>query len=135
MTFVISDDCIGCGACARKCPGNAIKGETKVRFDIDPLLCTECGTCFDTCPRGAVIDPQGNRSPVKGKNRKKTLKCRINSDICAGCRTCFFNCPQKAITVIRKGFFSGVYCRVDTEMCVGCGICTKYCITEAAKLK
>ena len=135
MTFVINDDCIGCGTCSGKCPANAINGEIKARFCIDPLLCTECGTCFNTCPIGAVIDPQGNRSTRKSRNRKKPLKSRINSDLCAGCRTCFLNCPQKAITVIKKGLFSRFYCRVDTKMCVGCGTCTKYCITGAAELR
>jgi len=135
MTFVINDDCIGCGACSGKCPVNAINGAIKVRFYIDPFLCTECGTCFNTCPIGAVIDPQGNHSTRKSRNREKALKSWINPDLCAGCRTCFLNCPQKAITVIKKGLFSGFYCRVDAKMCVGCGICIKYCITEAAELR
>ena len=133
MTYKISDDCVGCGACAKKCPENAIEGEIKERFDIDPYLCLECGTCFDTCPRGAVIDPEGNRSPKKGKKQKE-VKARIDSDICAGCRTCFMNCPHDAISVIKKGLFSGIHCRIDPEICVGCGTCTEFCITGAVEL-
>ncbi len=134
VTFKIGDECIGCGACARECPENAIKGEIKVRFDIDPFLCIACGTCFNICPSGAIIDAQGNRSPRKGKKKRKVAKYWINPDLCAGCLTCFLNCPQKAITVIKKGFFSREYCRVDAKRCVGCGICTKYCIIGAVGL-
>ncbi len=132
MSYSISDDCVGCGACARKCPEEVIKGEIKVRFDIDPSLCQECGTCFDTCPRGAIIDPDGNRSPKKLK--KNAAKAHIDPSVCAGCKTCFLNCPQDAISIIKKGVFSGIYCKVDANKCVGCGTCTGYCITGAAEL-
>ena len=133
MPYRISDDCIGCGACAKRCPENAIEGEIKVRFDIDPSLCQECGTCFDTCPRGAVIDPQGKRSPKKSK-KKRLAKAHIDAAVCAGCKTCFLNCPQEAISVVKKGIFTGSYCRVDQEICAGCGTCTQFCITGAAEL-
>jgi ferredoxin len=133
MAYRISGDCKGCGACAKKCPEHAIEGKVKVRFDIDPFLCTDCGTCFSTCPWGAVIDPKGSRSPKKGKNEKQK-KARIEMDCCAGCQTCFLNCPHGAIRVIKKNILSA-YCHVDPEICMGCGICTQFCITGAAALK
>jgi ferredoxin len=133
MPYRISNDCIGCSACAKKCPEDAIEGELKVRFDIDPDLCQECGICFDTCPRGAIIDPDGNRSPKKLK-KKKDVKAHIDPETCAGCKNCFMNCPQEAISVVKKSIFSSSYCRVDTENCVGCGTCTQFCITGAVKL-
>ncbi|HUV49773.1 MAG TPA: 4Fe-4S binding protein [Anaerolineae bacterium] len=132
MTYQISKDCIGCGTCAKKCPENAIDGEIKKRFDIDPFLCIECGTCFSICPRSAVMDPDGNRPPKK--RRKKISRANIDPELCAGCRTCFLNCPREAISVIKKGLFSGVYCHVDPDICIGCGTCTKFCITGAVKL-
>jgi formate hydrogenlyase subunit 6/NADH:ubiquinone oxidoreductase subunit I len=135
VTFKISDECIGCGACARGCPENAIKGAIKVRFDIDPFRCIACGTCFTTCPTGAIIDAQGNRSPRKGKKKKKVAKSWIDPALCAGCKTCSLNCPQKAIIVINKGLFSRECCRVDEKRCIGCGICTRYCIIGAVELR
>ncbi len=133
MPYYISDDCIGCGACSKKCPENAISGEIKVRFEIDPSLCQECGVCFQTCRQGVVEDPFGRRSPVK--REKKALKACIDPGICAGCKTCFLNCPQEAVYVIKKGIFSSVYCQVDTELCVGCGTCVSHCITNAVSLE
>ncbi len=135
MPYRIGEDCVGCGACAGKCPEEAITGEIKSRFNIDPLLCVECGACFETCPTGAVIDPNGNRSSPKGKKKKKQLRAHIDPSICAGCKTCYLNCPREAISIVKKGLFSGVFCQVDPELCVGCGHCRRYCITGAIDLK
>ena len=132
MTYRISEDCVACGACARKCPENAIEGEIKVGFEIDPIVCIECGTCFNTCKRGAIIDPTGNRSPQKNRNNSKAI---IDNETCAGCKTCFMNCPMEAITIIKKGLFSGTYCYINTDLCSGCGTCTENCITGAAMLE
>ena len=52
MAYVISDDCIACGACADACPCSAIS-EGDGKFEIDADVCIECGTCEATCPVGA----------------------------------------------------------------------------------
>lgn len=49
MAYIISKDCIACGACAENCPVEAIyEGDGK--FEIDADKCIDCGTCADTCP-------------------------------------------------------------------------------------
>lgn len=47
--------CIGCGACVRKCPTNAISGEKKQPHVIDTHLCIRCGACATACRFDAVI--------------------------------------------------------------------------------
>lgn len=52
MPYVISDECVNCGACAAGCPVGAIS-EGDGKHVIDPDLCVECGACEATCPVGA----------------------------------------------------------------------------------
>ena len=51
--YVITDDCISCGACASACPCSAIS-EADGKYAINYALCVECGACADTCPIGAI---------------------------------------------------------------------------------
>jgi len=54
VTFTINDKCIGCGACARKCPADCITGEKKTKHVIDQAKCLKCGECFTTCKFAAI---------------------------------------------------------------------------------
>lgn len=54
MKYYIIDKCIGCTACARKCPVNAINGKVKEHHDIDQEKCIKCGVCMDTCKFNAI---------------------------------------------------------------------------------
>ena len=46
--------CIGCGACKRVCPQEAIEGEKKLAHYIDNLKCIKCGACYEKCKFGAI---------------------------------------------------------------------------------
>ncbi len=51
---IIRDKCVGCTACARKCPVQCISGVVKQVHEIDQSKCIKCGACFTACKFGAV---------------------------------------------------------------------------------
>lgn len=54
MTYVITEDCIQCGACEPECAEGAIS-EVNGLYVIDASLCQDCGSCADVCPTNAAI--------------------------------------------------------------------------------
>lgn len=50
-----ADKCIGCTACARKCPVSCIAGSVKHVHEIDQSKCIKCGACQKACKFDAVI--------------------------------------------------------------------------------
>lgn len=55
LRYTITDACVGCSACSRKCPTNAISGELKSKYVIDQSKCIKCGVCYDTCKFSAIV--------------------------------------------------------------------------------
>ncbi len=51
---VNKDKCVGCTACARVCPVNAVRGEVKKPHIIDQEICIKCGACMQKCKFGAI---------------------------------------------------------------------------------
>ncbi|MDP6525457.1 MAG: NADH-quinone oxidoreductase subunit NuoF [Kiritimatiellia bacterium] len=52
---ILPDNCVGCGACIRACPVEAITGEKKEPHLLGQALCIKCGACFDVCKFDAVL--------------------------------------------------------------------------------
>lgn len=50
-----AEKCIGCGACKRVCPVEAISGEKKAAHEIDTSKCIKCGSCIEKCKFGAIV--------------------------------------------------------------------------------
>ncbi len=52
--YFITDKCIGCTRCAKKCPVGCIDGELKQLHVIDQERCIKCDTCYQVCPVNAI---------------------------------------------------------------------------------
>lgn len=73
MTYhILSDKCIGCGACMEECTEEAILGKKKFVHIIVQDECTQCGACMEACNEEAII-----RAGIqKPRCPKKPVPCR-----------------------------------------------------------
>ena len=59
---VIKEKCVGCGACIRVCPFDAIQMVDKKAVITDK--CTACGQCIEKCPVKAIEKEEGRKGGV-----------------------------------------------------------------------
>ncbi len=136
MPYSIIETCIGCTACTKRCPTNAITGERNQLHVIDPTLCIDCGACGVVCPPEAILDTEGDvcRSYKKDDWPKAVVieeKC-----IGSGCELCINICPFDALSLQhteRIDDFFGVS-TVDEKKCTGCRLCEDVCGWDAVHI-
>lgn len=62
------EKCIFCGACALKCPSQAIEVDRQAKtFHFDLFKCVLCGVCAETCKKGCVQLTGTYRPPCYSK--------------------------------------------------------------------
>jgi NADH:ubiquinone oxidoreductase subunit F (NADH-binding) len=54
ISYVITDECIGCTRCAQNCPADAIEMRPYEQHEVDDEKCIRCDTCRRVCPVDAV---------------------------------------------------------------------------------
>ncbi len=68
--YIVNDQCIRCGICAKVCPANNITVTDKVYFSDH---CEVCYACLHNCPQNA-IHMQNEQSSVRFRNEHIKLK-------------------------------------------------------------
>lgn len=131
MAFRIIETCIGCTACVKRCPTDAITGARKGLHIIDPDLCIDCGACGPVCPTDAIYDGDGSQTYMLKKDQRPIAF--VYEQHCTGCEKCVERCPFDALemhpVVDPSSFFSVV--RVIEKNCTGCRECEKSCPYDA----
>ena len=103
MSYKIVSTCIGCTACTKRCPTEAITGERNSIHIIDPELCIDCGACGVVCPVECILDEGGD--VCKEFPRREWPKAIVIEDNCigSGCELCISICPFDALAVAGDG--------------------------------
>ena len=133
MAYQIIETCIGCTACTKRCPTNAISGKRSELHVIDPKLCIDCGACGVVCPPEAILDETGD--VCRTFPRKEWPKAVVIEDNCigSGCELCIQICPFDALSLEhtdRITDFFGVAV-VNEKRCTGCRLCEQACGWDA----
>lgn len=54
LEYTITSACVGCTACKKVCPAQAIRGTAKDKHEIIQGQCIKCGLCFKACKFHAI---------------------------------------------------------------------------------
>jgi len=77
MAYIITEDCINCGACEPACPNAAISPGDEI-YIIDFDKCTECVGYYDESQCAAVCPVDACKPDPDHKETKEELLAKFN---------------------------------------------------------
>lgn len=135
MPYSITEDCIGCTACAKLCPVFAIQGERGARHKVNTRRCVSCGVCGRACPKGAVLDGGGTAcAPVPRPRWRKPV---IDETLCSACSMCVAVCTAGALAISLPKHRGDIHVfaeLAEPKKCVGCALCEAECPLGAVSM-
>ncbi|MDP6604662.1 MAG: 4Fe-4S binding protein [Dehalococcoidia bacterium] len=129
MAYKIIETCIGCTACVKKCPTDAISGVRNELHIINPVLCIDCGACGAVCPPESILDDIGDVCRTFPRRELPLAKIIEVNCIGSGCELCIAVCPFDALSLQdapNSHDFFGISV-VDPKRCTGCRLCEQSC--------
>lgn len=78
MEIIITDECIRCGKCVKKCNHGTLRLGEKVAEVADLSLCKGCKKCETVCPKNAI---QVKLTEAETVRREKKMKFKRNIKI------------------------------------------------------
>ena len=133
MAHFIHVECIGCGACKRVCPVDAIAGEQKKFHKINLRVCIDCGACGIVCPVSCICDQHGALYQfLKPKERPKAV---VDEGNCIGCKYCVDICPTSCLELRSSADFTQkTATNAHPNQCIACKQCVEVCPVETISM-
>ena len=100
FTMKVQENCVGCGACVKKCPLDAIEIKNK-KAVIDERICLGCGVCYRFCkPKALKLVKHEKKIVTPENSMEKILIMAIER---GSFKTlCLMMCIQKSIKYLGK---------------------------------
>ncbi len=109
----ISPRCVRCDLCVEECPVDAIQSSNINRIAQILNTCVKCEICAQTCPVSAVYIFNG----ITKSHEEEDVEYKITE----------LNIPHRKVKMESIN--------INRNKCVMCGNCTKFCPTNAIKLR
>jgi len=135
VAYTITEVCVGCSACAEKCPTKSITGMEGSVHSIAPESCIECGACGKVCPNQAILDSMG--SVALWVEPTPWPKPIFDRTACISCNMCIQACPVTCLS-LSETRTKGLHKLPDMEnpaLCIACGFCAEDCPVDAIEMK